>query len=457
VSTQVNANESRVKSSKLTTTLQHFTAPNPPDPRLFVQAGTSGGRHLYPIHFIHHEHRPDSLLSRSISCLRSRTPRSDACRANIDMIRNISSAVQTLQHFDISQNELHELPLDISQLLELETLNCSHNHLQTMPDLFEQWKHLKELDMSFNIFKQLPQVIYKFKSLTRLNCEHNAIEQLDVNFLHLKRLKVFIADHNQFETLDPIDFVQMKKLEYIHVAHNHLSRFPRGLHRLHYLRNVNLSYNQLRTFPVDLLLVNTLDVLNLSHNSIGKLPAMSMACKRASLIFSIDLSYNQLSQFSDYLLSIAVKVDVSNNKIRCLSNELANKLTNELIVSRELKIHNNPLIQPEMLVDMFNDVTSPAGNVLRMIRTCFDEQHVNVRVRQGFKLSIIGCKSTGKTALTNCLEEATPLIIDEYDEETNERIVQGNDNNDMSHDFVRMKQMNMLFRLKYKSYSKCSY
>jgi Leucine-rich repeat (LRR) protein len=402
----------------------YFLAPpRPPDPTLFIRAGTSGVRHLFPIHLTDKDCNGE-LFSRSISRLRSRTPTTELC-TNIEMIRNICSSIKTLQHFDVSENELNDLPLDITLLIELETLNCSHNQLIDIPDLFERLKHLKELDLSFNLYKHLPNVIYTFKLLIRLNCEHNFIVTINQNLLNLKRLKFLVFDHNQLESIDSIDFSQLKKLEYIHIAHNQLIRFPRGLHQLHYLKNVNLSYNRLTSVPVDLFLVSTLDVLNLSHNYITKLLPMPVAYKRVSMIFSIDLSFNQLTKFYDYLLLIALKIDVSNNKIRMISNDLVKKLNNEMIMSRELKINNNPLIQPVIPWELLNGDNSSSINTLRIIRHCFDEQQIDANVRQGFKISIIGPKNTGKTSLANCLEEYTPVNTDENDVETYERIIHG--------------------------------
>jgi len=398
--------------------------PRPPDPTLFIRAGTTGVRHLFPIHLTDNDCN-GGVFTRPISRLRSRTPTTDLC-TNIEMIRNICLSIKTLQHFDISQNELNDLPLDICLLTQLETLNCSHNQLTDIADLFEQLKYLKEIDLSFNLFKHLPNVIYTFKSLIRLNCEHNSIRILDENLLNLKRLKFFIFDHNQLESTDSIDFGQMKKLEYIHIAHNQLIKFPRGLHQLHHLKNVNLSYNRLTSVPVDLFLVNTLDVLNLSHNLIAKLPPMPVTYKRVSMIFSIDLSFNHLIKFYDYLLLIALKIDVSNNKIRMISNELIKKFDNDMMTSRELKINNNPLIQPAIPFDILYGDGLNTINALRMIRSYYEEQQLDTNVRQGFKICIIGSKSSGKTSLANCLEEYMPLVIDENEEETpQERIIHG--------------------------------
>ena len=390
--------------------------PRPPDPRLFIQAGTSGVRHLFPIHL----DDTDDLFSRSISRLRSRTPTTELC-TNIEMIRNICSTIQTLEHFDISGNNLDSLPMDLSSLIHLETLNCSHNQLTNLSDLLEKLKQLKELDLSFNQFKRLPNVVYTFKHLIRFNCEHNLLKNLEPNILNFKHLKFLVLDNNQLQSFQALDFSQMKRLEYFHIAHNQLIKFPVNLHKLSHLKNVDLSYNKLTHFPIELLLINTLDVLNLSHNSIARLSPLTDAYKRTTMIFSIDLSFNQLKKFYDYLILIALKIDLSNNSIQTIPHELIRRLNEDVINNRELKINNNPIVQPSIAHELWNNQSPNTINILQMLRNHFDEQYKDEIVRQGFKISITGCKKSGKSSLAYCLEEHMPVIPGEG----SERILNG--------------------------------
>jgi len=383
--------------------------PRPPDSTLFIHAGTSGVRHLFPIHLTESDCN-DNLFSRPISFLRSHASTSELC-TNIEMIRNICLSIQTLEYFDISKNNLDDLPIDICLLIHLETLNCSHNQLTNISNLFEQLKQLKELNLSFNHFKRLPNVIYTFKHLIRLNCEHNSIKILDLNLINLKYLKFLILDHNQIQSFNTIDFSQLKKLEYIHIAHNQLLKCPFNLHKLTYLKNLNLSHNQLTSFPIELLLINTLDVLNLSHNYLTKLSPLSDGYKRTSMIFSIDLSFNQLTKLNDYLIFICLKIDLSNNQIQIIPQDFIRKLNYNIITNHELKLNNNPLIQPIIPLEILNN-----ENILQIIYKSFQEQQINEIIRQGFKICITGCKKSGKSSLAYCLEDYMPLIPDEREE-----------------------------------------
>jgi len=415
-SIQQTSSPTRAKKliNEMTTTKNLLESPRPPDPTLFIRAGTSGARHLFPIHLTESNYN-GNLFSRSISRLRSHTPTTKLC-TNIEMIRNVCLSIQTLEHFDISENDLDDLPLDICLLIHLETFNCSHNHLTNISNLFEKLIKLKDIDLSFNNFKRLPNVIYSFKHLIRLNCENNFIKTIDCDLLNLKHLKFLILDHNQLQTLDTVDFSQFKRLEYIHIAHNQLIKFPLNLYKLTHLKHLNLSHNRLTSFPIELLLINTLDVLNLSHNLITKLSPLSDAYKRTSLIFSIDLSFNQLTKFNDYLLFISLKLDLSNNKIQTIPQNLIKKLHYDTITNRELKIHNNPLIQPIIPSEILNNETPNAINILPVISNCFEEQQIDETVRQGFKICITGCKKSGKSSLAYCLEDYMPLIPDNKEE-----------------------------------------
>lgn len=384
------------------------------DSTLFVQAGTSGIRHLYPIH-LSNSNDHNELFVRSISRLRSRTSTNEQS-SNMNMIRNVCLTLEHLQHFDISQNDLTEIPDEIYSLDHLESINCSHNQLTDLSEQFDELKFLKDFDLSFNQFRSIPKVIYLLKHLIRLNFEHNFLKQIDTNLSNLKYLKTLVLDHNRIQSLDSIDFSRLKRLEYLHITHNQLTRFPFNLYKLTHLKNLNLSHNHLTSFPVELFLINTLDVVNLSHNFITKLSPLTDSYKRTTMIFSIDLSFNQLTKFYDYLLLICLKLDLSNNKIQILPFDLLRKLDYSMTIDRDLNIVNNPLIQPIIPHEILTNQMLRPVNMLQLIRTCLSEQQSDIELRQGLKISIIGCKKSGKSSLAYCLEEYMPLIPEQKED-----------------------------------------
>ena len=377
------------------------------NPTVYVRAGASGVRHLYPVHLVDSNGNA-TIFSRSISRLRS-------C-SNTEVIRHVCASIPTLQHWDVSSNELDDLPLEIGLLVHLETFDCSHNHLQRIPNLTDR---LKELDISFNRLVSLPATIASFQSLVRLNGEHNLLKSIDASLAQLNKLQVLILDHNQLSSVADVRFEAMLQLEAIHIAHNRLRNFPHQLHRLSHLKTIDLSHNRLTSFPTELLLVHTLDVLNLSHNAIDRLARSLNTYKRRSTIFSIDLSFNQLTRFYEYLPVICLKLDLSHNRISSMSNGFMRKFTREMLVDRELKLHHNPVVASMVPSDVVQDENGTNIDILHVIRHSFEEERINRSVRQGFKLSIIGGEQSGKTALGFCLEENVPWVSNE----TNEKLV----------------------------------
>lgn len=389
------------------------------DPSVFVHAGTTGIRHLLPIHL----HEPN--FSRSIVRIRARTPKSSRSTCtNADTIRQICSTIQTLKQFDVSDNTLEDLPIELSRLIELEKLNCANNRLTTLSNDFEQLRNLKDLNLSFNSFKRLPAVIATFSKLAKLNVEENALKMIDVPFTNLRLLKTLVLDKNQLQSIDMIDFQHLTSLESLHIAQNQLTKFPRNLQRLKHLKIVDLSSNQLTSFPIELFLIDSLDVLNLSHNRIRKLSPFNDVYKRKTLLFSIDLSHNQLIKFYDFLLFICRKLDLSHNQIQSIPSNVLDKFTEEMLNERELKLYQNPLINTKAPADLRNEI----HNVLPFIHQFFHELHNTEIVRQGFRICVIGVKNSGKSALTYSLQENLPFIPDDDDDELNsktQRIVDG--------------------------------
>lgn len=384
-----------------------------PDSKIFVHAGTNGVRHAFPVRLVDAKEN----FVRSISRLRSQTT-SNENLSNLQIIRYICSTIPTVEHFDLSANELDDLPVDLTKLVDLKVLNCSKNRISQISSSFEKLKQIKEFDFSQNCFKRFPSVFYNFENLERLNGEQNQIKMLDEQISNLKFLKVLILDKNLLENIDFVDFGTLPHLESIHLSYNQLNKFPRNLDKLKRIKIVDLSFNKIQSFPVDLLLVSSLDVLNLSHNQLQALPSMSDAYKRTNPMFSIDFSHNKINRFYAYLLFVTKKLDLSNNCIDSIGAAAFEKFTSQMLRERELRLNNNPIFQSNKTLIESNSV-----NFLPFLNQLFRENDSAPTARQGFQISILGNKNSGKTALAYCLEENLRWPINCENQTKQERIV----------------------------------
>ncbi len=241
-----------------------------------------------------------------------------------------------------------------------------------MPSDIEKYQGLIELILDFNGFKKVPKVLTKCKRLCRLSIASNSLSELRY-VEYFKKLRFLIINCNDLTQLDenlkvPIrsyafhlfifiykyigslktDLKHLDKLELLDASHNKIEYIHPNLFKASMvsLKHLDLSYCKLQSITSELFMLGHLEVLNLSNNQLSKLPTMPLNYFRPICIFSLDLSYNQLFRFYDYLLVLAQNIDLTSNKIKNISSKSIDKYTLSEIESKNLILKENPLIDP---------------------------------------------------------------------------------------------------------------
>lgn len=224
----------------------------------------------------------------------------------------------------------------------------------------------------------------------------------------LKRLRTLVLDENALTQLDD-SLRTLDKLEFFHVSNNaiHTIAYIHFKNNLNSIRQLDLSHNKLTSISTELFTLPHLECLNLANNLIGKLPAVQSSHVRAIPIYSLDLSNNQLSKFYDYVLHLALVVDMSGNRIKTLPKKSISKLTDNEINSRVLRLDANPMVDPPLEVCIYG---------LKSIREYFEEEARQIQLNKGFKIVILGDCQSGKTSLAYALEDyhTKSNLIDQY-------------------------------------------
>lgn len=173
------------------------------------------------------------------------------------------------------------------------------------------------------------------------------------------------------------------------------------------LRQLDLSSNKLQLISTELFTLPHLEWLNLANNSIAKLPAVQSSHVRAIPIYSLDLSGNLLTKFYDYVLHLALVVDLSYNRLKILPKKSISKLTDGEVMSRVLKLEGNPMVDPP--------IEACVGG-LKSIREYFEEEARHIQLNKGFKIVILGDCKSGKTSLAYALEDfhTKSNLIEQY-------------------------------------------
>lgn len=109
--------------------------------------------------------------------------------------------LESLNLLNISETSLKTLPLEISNLINLQTLLLYGNEITTIPESIGCLQKLKVLDLSRNKLENLPDTITGLQNLTTINISNN-------------QLKAFPALKN------------FTKLSFIDLSGNQLTEFP---------------------------------------------------------------------------------------------------------------------------------------------------------------------------------------------------------------------------------------
>ncbi|NLQ16840.1 protein kinase [Marinomonas sp. M1K-6] len=153
----------------------------------------------------------------------------------------IFNLADSLEILDLSNNQLSELPADLSRLKNLRILFCSNNR-----------------------FSQLPEVLGQCSCLEMIGFKSNQISMVSSASLPTQTRWLILTD-NQIESL-PDDMGRLTHLQKLALAGNRLTAMPDSIRDCHRLELVRLSANQLTAFPDALLSLPRLAWLAFSGN-----------------------------------------------------------------------------------------------------------------------------------------------------------------------------------------------
>ncbi|CCH60166.1 hypothetical protein TBLA_0C03630 [Henningerozyma blattae CBS 6284] len=204
-----------------------------------------------------------------------------------------------LQKLELSENNLTQLPKEISCLNKLVYLSVARNKLEGLPTEFSKLKNLKSLDLHSNNIRNFILGTEDIE-LTYLNISSNAFGEfaLDGTFFQTitnqsrmaKSLLFFIAADNQFDDRIWPLFNCFENLNVLNLSYNNFTDISNL--KIQNLTELFFSGNKLTTLPGDTVLRwLSLKVLMLNGNHLLSLPAeLSKLCQ----LTVFDIGSNQL-------------------------------------------------------------------------------------------------------------------------------------------------------------------
>ncbi|NVK75041.1 MAG: protein kinase [Oceanospirillaceae bacterium] len=139
----------------------------------------------------------------------------------------IFDLADSLEILDLSNNQLCDLPEDLSRLKKLRILFCSNNRFTHLPEVLGQCENLEMIGFKNNQISSVSSA--SLPTLTRwLILTDNHIESLPDDFGKLVRLQKLALAGNRLASL-PDSIVHCQKLELIRLSANQLVAFPDAL------------------------------------------------------------------------------------------------------------------------------------------------------------------------------------------------------------------------------------
>lgn len=331
---------------------------------------------------------------------------------NITHIPPDIAKLSNLQQLDLSSNELGELPNELAQLRQLNTLEATNNRLTVLPAIIGQLVNLQILDLSNNQIGEALTGLAHLPRLQRLNLSKNQITTLPADLSAWQYLQRIDISNNLFNRF-PVQITQLPLLEQLSITANQLSDLPTEINQLKGLKILYLNNNLIKTLPDNWDGLQKLKRFYLNNNQIDHLPDGFAALKQLQLL---DIRNNSLDEVPQCLQNIAQLsyLDIRKNQISNLPEWLANLQQLELLDVRDnlikqvpTSIANLPNLQYLYLND--NPLDSPppeiANRGLIAIRNYFRELEKSNEKDYLYeiKLLLVGEGRVGKTSLSKAL------------------------------------------------------
>jgi internalin A len=191
---------------------------------------------------------------------------------------------------DLNREGLTELPAEIAQLSQLQTLSLNGNQLTTLPPEIAQLSQLQWLDLSGNQLTTLPPEIAQLSQLQWLDLSGNQLTTLLPEIAQLSQLQGLLLSRTQLTTFPP-EIAQLLQLRRLDLSGNQLTTLPPEIAQLLQLQTLSLSGNQLTTLLPEIAQLSQLQTLGLSYNRLTYLP---LEIAQLSQLQKLDLRNNPL-------------------------------------------------------------------------------------------------------------------------------------------------------------------
>ncbi len=213
-----------------------------------------------------------NLKSFPIVALKNKNLKSLYLRANqIDFTNDKFLPNSCIESIDLADNKLTNVPVGISWLPNLISLNFNSNKIERVDPSLSTLSKLQELSLYSNNLKEIPDAVYNMKNLVELDLYYNQLEKIDDRITNWQEMRILYLAHNKiFSISDKIG--ELSKLNQLYLHNNRLSDLPNSLSDLKNLKVLRINNNYFAGLPTDIDHLVNLENFDLSSNQLRTLP-----------------------------------------------------------------------------------------------------------------------------------------------------------------------------------------
>lgn len=278
---------------------------------------------------------------------------------SVDEIRRNPESVTVL---DLSRQRLTELPSEVLQCVNLQTLVLASNDLRALPAELSSLRQLRSINLSGNKFESFPSVLLSMpwvevvilrnntianvpalgamSSLATLDLRGNPLDSIADNaFAGLVGLRVLDLSSSNLRKL-PESIGECVLLSDVNVSRARLTTLPKAIENLVALQRIDAGYNQLTALPDAILGCGNVLSINVSNNKITQLPARLY---RLRTLETLKANANRISALPDTLFGMQLRrLELDSNQLTTLPETIGDLTMLDVLSVRFNKLSSVP-------------------------------------------------------------------------------------------------------------------
>lgn len=209
------------------------------------------------------------------------------------------------------RTKLKEIPIEfITAFDQLTCLNLSNNQLEELPANISALTKLKHINISNNNFQNIPKVLKTLPDLREINLGNNKIENMTNQLSDYPKIEILILSGNKLKVITT-DISTLTELVALDLSKNKIKNIPKEVFYLPNLFLLEINSNEIVDLP-KLDKKSTISQLFLNNNKIKNFPSKFLEWQ---YLYLLELRNNRISviEWSTLLKLKDMELNLSNN------------------------------------------------------------------------------------------------------------------------------------------------